>query len=65
MTVRVMTYNIKGHGTLLRGGHIEGIAEVIAEAFGGIQAVLDRDDRIHGTHDNRHRPRSHVAAVVI
>jgi endonuclease/exonuclease/phosphatase family metal-dependent hydrolase len=31
MTLRVMTYNIKGHGTLLRPAHIEGIAAVIAE----------------------------------
>lgn len=41
MTVRVMTYNIKGHGTLLRGGHIEGIAEVIAEAKPDIVGVQE------------------------
>ena len=41
MTVRVMTYNIKGHGSLLRGGHIEGIAAVIAEAKPDIVGVQE------------------------
>jgi endonuclease/exonuclease/phosphatase family metal-dependent hydrolase len=30
--MRVMTYNIKGQAALLRGGHIENIAKVIADA---------------------------------
>ena len=29
--MRVMTYNIKGHAALLRGGHIENIANVITD----------------------------------
>ena len=41
MTVRVMTYNIKGHGTLLRARHIEGIAEVIREARADIVGVQE------------------------
>jgi endonuclease/exonuclease/phosphatase family metal-dependent hydrolase len=41
MPLRVMTYNIKGHGTLLRPRHIERIAEVIRETKPDIVGVQE------------------------
>lgn len=39
--LHVMTYNIKGHGSLLRGGHIERIAEVIREVKPDIAGIQE------------------------
>lgn len=43
--LRVMSYNIKGHGTLLRGAHIDRVAQLIAEEkpdLVGVQEVHRR-----------------------